>query len=82
MFIFFLDQEDKNLRFIEFGDTLTFAIESYEDLSQKHNKGVKFVKEVLNDNELPINDISAGSYVIVFLIILLMGILWFLGYSL
>ncbi len=88
MFIFFLDQEDKNLKFIEFGDTLTFAIESYEDLSQKHNKGVKFVKEVMNDNELPVNDnskkvnISVGSYVIVFLILLLMGIMWFLGYSL
>ena len=77
MFMFFLDQHDKNLRFIEFGDTLTFAIESYEDLSQKHNKGVVFKKEVFNENELPVNDnskkisISAGSYVIVFIFILI-----------
>jgi len=88
MFMFFLDQHDKNLRFIEFGDTLTFAIESYEDLSQKHNKGVVFKKEVFNENELPVNDnskkisISAGSYVIVFIFILIIAILVSLAYFL
>ena len=75
MFSFFLELQDPNMKFMELGDTLTFVIESYDDLSKVKNKGVIFVREVedyeiKNDNSKKMN-ISVGSYVIILLTILL-----------
>lgn len=88
MFFFFLDKkEDKNLRFIEFGDTLTFCLESFEDLSKTHNKGVKFSREIYNDSELPVNDnskkiqVSKGSYIVLIFIVVLFSVLFGLSLS-
>ena len=88
MFFFFLDKKgDKNLRFMEFGDTLTFCIESFEDLSKIQNKGVKFIKEIYQESELPVNDnskkiqVSKGSYVVLILVVVIFSILFGLSLS-
>ncbi len=88
VFIFFLNQKDPNLRFMEFGDSLTFVIESYDDLSLTNDKGVIFIKEIQSDSELPMNDnrhkiqISRGSYAIIFLFIILIAGLLAMSYFL
>lgn len=51
MFFFFL-KRDKNLKFMEVGDTTTFCLETKEDLSNKKFFGVKLKKEIDDLSEL------------------------------
>ena len=58
MFFFFNKIKDKELKFIEFGDSLTFAVESKEDLTKLNYPGVQFKNIIKDDKELPQNDNS------------------------
>ena len=78
MFIFFLGR-DKDIRFKEIDDSMTFILETKEDLSNKKFIGVKLIKELDEEVESKNNRkfmiTKESKPILIFLVILILAVL-------